>query len=304
MVLPKKRGRKRKNGHNESLHLTEYNGEVKIEPGHLPLELRYDSPSSQIHPLLEHGDINFDPLTQTVDEKGKVARNPSPGRSRRSGILFKKKQYQPTKPSPLVLYSSATSEDDQNCKSLKIRLRLEHNSNITNSFNDNVDKNSDIDNIKSDVVRLKDNVNGFSNGDLHETEHEDCLLTDDIETENFSDVYGYTARKRTYTSSSANSDSEEAATTTQKKSHKRGRQKSNTKLSLKQEFGDLEGINDIKYGIYMVYSDESNLLDPKGHPETLDMLTLIWAKCRGYPSYPALVCYLLIYFYSVQIITL
>ena len=90
----------------------------------------------------------FSPQKHSHAVGGTVAsRNPSPGRSRRSGILFKKKKhYQPTKPSPLVLYNSsstattttATSEEDLTMKiishsahspqkqpSLKLRLRID-----------------------------------------------------------------------------------------------------------------------------------------------------------------------------------
>lgn len=256
-----------------------------------------------------------------------VARNPSPGRSRRSGILFKKKQYQPVTPSPLVLFSSSTAtsgeesvETSKKVSPLKLRLRVEKptskkdtptpicNENtrqlLTRSKSvDTPRQNGDLTNgsdahqvskrrfsSQSHNTRSRDSstvVNGISptkgRSDISEIE-DDCFYDDYSHI----DAERRTPRKRTYTSSSANSDTDMSGTNTRRKSHKRGRQKS-AKLSFRQEFGDLEGLDDIKYGIYMINTEESHLLDPKNEPPLLDMLSLIWAKCKGYPSYPALV---------------
>lgn len=211
--------------------------------------------------------------------------------------MFKKKQYQPTRPSPLVLYSSTTSDDDQS--SLKIKLRVERGNSpktppkVPENTEDS-NKEELIDyilspkklNYNKDTVRLKDHTSSINGRVSTDDLEQDECLTDDNENDGCSNSNATTSRKRTYTSSSANSDSEETIYQ-QRKSHKRGRQKKD-KLSIKKEFSDLEGLDDIKYGIYMLQPDETNLLDPKNHPEIIKMLSLIWAKCKGYPSYPAL----------------
>jgi len=294
---------------------------------------------------------NETPGTLTFREPDKIERNPSPGRSRRSGILFKKKQYQPVTPSPLVLYSTTTSEDEQGATTgnypLKLRLRIESPNTMKspNKNNENSKKvieyhrtrshdsgiktrNSESHNTTTTTngncpstivgrrrlsshnrrdttttpttrsrdhtmsaptingvcgtARLCDDNNTVVDGD------DDCFSDNDLDT---SDIQSSSPRKRTYTGSSANSDTEGGqpnSISQRRRSHKRGRQK-RPKLSFLQEFADLEGINDIKYGVYMVHEKESDLLDPKIEPKVLDFLSLIWAKCKGYPSYPALV---------------
>ena len=298
-----KRGRKRKNGLvRPNDDPTTYNGEVKIEPPPLS-ELCVDSTVGANQNMSEIGDCNYDRLNPLMSKGEMIVTNPSPGRSRRSGILFNKKQYQPVRPSPLVLYSSTTSDDDQN--SLKIKLRLDPNSSentspqpdgetlLSESHNtskegkgDHVFTSPKKTNFTTDSVRLKSPVNGHldANGvSSHDEELDEMMDDNDLDNSN--------TRKRTYTGSSSNSDCEESPHQ-QRRSHKRGRQKNTTKLSFKQEFSDLEGLDDIKYGIYMVFGDEENLRDPKTHPEMIDALSLIWAKCKGYPSYPALVSFL------------
>lgn len=148
-------------------------------------------------------------------------------------------------------------------------------------------------------------ANGYNDKDHDDDEDEDdeddCF--DDGEGAVSGRSLSSSTRKRTYTYSSANSDPDIPAHVGstngggggpilgRRRSHKRGRQKKRAKLSFRQEFADLEGINDIKYGVYMVHDRETDLLDPKVEPKSLDFLSLIWAKCKGYPSYPALVSF-------------
>lgn len=332
----KRKGRKRRHGDQ-----TTYNGEVKL-PDKTPEKenTEHKSPPNTECSSTSTTTTVRPPNSLAFTEPSKVVvRNPSPGRSRRSGILFKKKQYQPVNPSPLVLFSSSTSETqttdvDENSP-LKLRLRIDKNG-VKRDLASTTDQHSTSDEnarrlltrsksaemsgeygitnggtgdspsrvskrrLSSQTHKLRDSprrrdvttslptMNGLSSK-LHSNDlidvDDDCFL-DENQTTEYSD--GHVTRKRTYTSSSANSDNETTPSLTRRKSHKRGRQKS-AKLSFRQEFADLEGLHDIKYGIYMISMEETHLLDPKNEPPELDMLTLVWAKCKGYPSYPALV---------------
>ena len=99
-----------------------YNGEVKtpddeeedigcddfVEEG----EEKENEETNTVHAGSESDSNNTTAISPQKQAETVASRNPSPGRSRRSGILFKKQQkkhYQPTKPSPLVLYSNSTS---------------------------------------------------------------------------------------------------------------------------------------------------------------------------------------------------
>lgn len=140
-------------------------------------------------------------------------------------------------------------------------------------------------------------ANGYNDDKEQDDDDDDCF---DDEDGGGGGTLNISTRKRAYTYSSANSDPDmpvHVGSTNggggsllgRRRSHKRGRQKKRPKLSFRQEFADLEGINDIKYGVYMVNDRETDLLDPKVEPKSLDFLSLIWAKSKGYPSYPALV---------------
>ena len=309
----KKRGRKPKNFMKQK---NIYNGEVKIKTcydksplnilNNEKLELNLDLPVDEIPSIKSSlNEVSNDYLIPIIQ-------NPSPGRNRRSGVLFKKKQYQPVKASPLLLNCSPTNAPD-----ILIASPTNANLNILNSsetitesapcneskiyldqsaiiVNENSDPNIIIkctqrrrsSSLYENVIRLQDHTskpvyikNSNETGPCIEDTIDNILEQDG--------GFGQISRKRTY-SSSANSDSENHYSK-RKMNHKRGRQKSVNKLCLKDEFKDLEGLNDIKCGVYMIASDDVGLKDPKSDPETLDMLTLVWAKCKGYPSYPALV---------------
>ncbi|XP_066911378.1 peregrin-like isoform X2 [Clytia hemisphaerica] len=339
----KKRGRKRGYHHDSTTTDTKYNGEVKTP----------DDDSETIHEdqenNLPNGDVNdmngggldtpkknenggpVGSLTFTSPEK--IVQNPSPGRSRRSGILFKKKQYQPAKPSPLVLYTTTTSEDEQgsnSSSSLKLRLRVDSKSkgSATSSGEESATTRSktNLHRTRSHDPTVKSSCSGdalTNGGDVSprkrssgrtrsphkrhtrdhtmsaptlngSTQHKDEEAIDDDcfvdGVEDATEDSTSSPRKRTYTGSSAYSDTDGPPNEIgphRRRSHKRGRQK-RPKLSFRQEFAHLEGLNDIKYGVYMVNEKETDLLDPKIEPKVLDFLSLIWAKCKGYPSYPAL----------------
>ena len=246
-------------------------------------------------------------LLPIILEPARVVRNPSPGRNRRSGILFKKKQYQPAKPSPLVIYSSTASDDGNPKSPIKLHLKLKENPDLNKIRSENDDPNArtymNLDFCKrisptkrENTIHLSDHiatVNGHTkfNGNLEtQSKFDEC--------ENESTLPQKRTRKRTYTSSS---DSDGNATKENKrKVHRRGRQRS-ARLSFEDEFGNLDGLSDIKCGIYMVNNDETHLRDPKSHPETIDFIKLVWAKCKGYPSYPAMVCSFLAGIYVLKV---
>nr|XP_047122715.1 bromodomain-containing protein 1 isoform X2 [Hydra vulgaris] len=328
----KKRGRKPK---HLSKQKNAYNGEVKICHNTSPAKLvncerLNDLPLIQIpnmkssitvncndnyinntndHNIINHNSVNdffnFNDLNN--ESLIPVIKNSSPGRNRRSGVLFKKKQYQPINPSPLVLNSSP-----KNCQDVLVSSPTNTNLSISDNLNTVTDNLSIEKNIYSEESAIIEN--SVSNTNEKCAENKQCLIYDNIirlqdHTSKPENIKSYNepdiciedtidnameqdiclepmSRKRTY-SSSANSDSENHYNK-RKMNHKRGRQKSVNKLCLKDEFKDLEGLNDIKSGVYMIAPDEIGLKDPKSDPETLDMLTLVWAKCKGYPSYPAL----------------
>ena len=349
----KKRGRKR-GGRSFGGDTTSYNGEVKLpgeegdnddDNGEQGKEEQREEEENSPEKGENSPDKDSSPGSLTFREPDKIERNPSPGRSRRSGILFKKKQYQPVTPSPLVLYSTTTSEEEQGGTNypLKLRLRVDNPSTIKSPNKNNENsrtveyhrtrshdsgiktRNSESHSttngncptsiagrrrlsshskrettLNTPKTRSRDHtmsaptLNGIGGTKLCEDNHavvegdDDCFSDNDMDT---SDTQSSSPRKRTYTGSSANSDNEGGqpnSISQRRRSHKRGRQK-RPKLSFLQEFADLEGINDIKYGVYMVHEKETDLLDPKIEPKVLDSLSLIWAKCKGYPSYPALV---------------
>jgi len=275
-------------------------------PNHLDIDEASSLTNQVTTPTTESGESVNDRLSPIFLEPAEIVRNPSPGRSRRSGILFKKKTYKPLKPSPLVIYSSTTTSDDEGTNpSIKLRLQLTSLTNPNTRINsENYDPNICYLNRKTNTRRNSSKTNlsistsptprtnghdkHITNGYTHDVISDECFddVTDseyvpssDTNTQSSPTSNGHRTRKRTYTSSS---DSEGNIHLAKRKLNKRGRQKE--KLSLQ----NLEGLSDIKYGVYMVNNEETNLLDPKIHPEAIDFLALIWAKCKGYPSYPAL----------------
>ena len=99
-----------------------YNGEVKTPDDEEEdtgcddfvegSEEKENEETNTVHAGSESDSNNTTAISPQKQAETVASRNPSPGRSRRSGILFKKQQkkhYQPTKPSPLVLYSKSTS---------------------------------------------------------------------------------------------------------------------------------------------------------------------------------------------------
>lgn len=99
-----------------------YNGEVKTPDDEEEdigcddfvegSEEKENEETNTVHAGSESDSNNTTAISPQKQAETVASRNPSPGRSRRSGILFKKQQkkhYQPTKPSPLVLYSNSTS---------------------------------------------------------------------------------------------------------------------------------------------------------------------------------------------------
>ena len=278
------------------------------------------------------------PIAPIVIPKS-VTNNPSPGRSRRSGILFKKKQYEPSNPSPLMVSNSGIISPSRTSP-IKLRLRLDSNDfasiadsgrsdlsekvrhepleGETENYDPNIvekDEKERLERHKQQLLNsslnfLKKTVNLKQNRiDKYFTPKEkncitpkekNCKDTDNevqaclsppplpspSPTKESGCLQSGNGRKRTYSSSAA-SDTEGTISAKKKVQNKRGR-KGLPKLCFDEEFGGLEGLGNIQCGVYMISPEDVGLKDPKIEPKDIAMFQLIWAKCRGYPSYPAL----------------